>query len=334
MRPLRAYRLRLERKARRWRAHAKSFQLAPLAQRTGRIRPGDILLFATIRNEAVRLPFFLDYYRRLGVGHFLFVDNDSTDGGAGFLADQADCSVWVTGAGYRQARYGMDWMNHLLGRYGSGHWTLTVDADEFLVYPHMDSRPLAALCDWLDAAGLKAYGALLIDLYPRGPLSGAVLGPRVDPVTVAPYFDAASYQLRRDARHGNLWIQGGPRQRVHFADRPELAPALNKIPLVRWRSHYAYVSSTHALLPRGLNRVYEEWGGEKPCGALLHAKFVHLLGEKAAEELRRRQHYAGAREYAAYARQMDRPLWTPRSTRYEGWRQLHGLGLISAGGWL
>ena len=56
---------------------------------------------------------------------------------------------------------------------------------------------------------------------------------------------------------------GGP---VFFADRPERAPALNKVPLVRWDRRYAYVSSTHMLLPRGLNAVFDEWGGEKASG--------------------------------------------------------------------
>ena len=47
----------------------------------------------TVRNEIVRLPYFLDYYRRLGAGHFLVVDNGSDDGTHEYLADQPDVSV-------------------------------------------------------------------------------------------------------------------------------------------------------------------------------------------------------------------------------------------------
>lgn len=326
--------LRIARRRRQLRALRKAFELRALARRTRAIRPGALLLFCTQRNEKPRLPFFLDYYRGLGVGHFLFVDNDSDDGSAAYLADQPDCSVWTTKGSYKRARFGMDWLNHLLARYGPGHWTLTVDVDEFLVYPHCDTRPLPALTDWLDASATKTLGTMLIDMYGRGSIAQTAYSTGQDPMQVAPYFDAGNYQFRRDLWMDNLWIQGGPRQRMFFADRPEKAPALNKIPLVRWRSGYVYASSTHALLPRGLNRVYEEWGGEKPGGALMHPKFLHLLEHKSIEELQRRQHYANSREYRAYVEGMGQSLWTPASTRFTGWRQLHDLGLISSGGWL
>ena len=140
-----SYRLRLQR--RRWliRAVRKRRELTPVANRTRQIRRSDVLLFCTLRNERIRLPYFLDYYRRLGIGHFFFVDNDSTDGSAAWLADQPDCSVWTARRSYKKARFGMDWINWLLLRYAHGHWALTVDPDEFLVYPFCDTRPLRAL---------------------------------------------------------------------------------------------------------------------------------------------------------------------------------------------
>ena len=54
---------------------------------------------------------------------------------------------------------------------------------------------------------------------------------------------------------------------MFFSDQPENAPALNKIPLVKWHRSYVYASSTHALLPRGLNLTYDENGGEKASGS-------------------------------------------------------------------
>ena len=40
----------------------------------------EILCFVAVKNELVRLPHFLDYYRRLGVHRFIFVDSASNDG--------------------------------------------------------------------------------------------------------------------------------------------------------------------------------------------------------------------------------------------------------------
>ena len=64
-----------------------------------------------VRNEMGRLPFALSYYRDLGVGQFLIVDNDSTDGTRDYLKAQPDVRLWHTKASYRDSRFGLDWMN-------------------------------------------------------------------------------------------------------------------------------------------------------------------------------------------------------------------------------
>ena len=95
------------------------------------------------------------------------------------------------------------------------------------------------------------------------------------------------------------------------------------------------VSSTHMLLPRGLNLVYDEWGGEKASGCLLHAKFLDTFADKAAEELTGASTMPRSREYRAYAEQLedDPDLWCKWSEKYINWRQLEILGLMSKGNW-
>jgi hypothetical protein len=114
------------------------------------------------------------------------------------------------------------------------------------------------------------------------------------------------------------------------------APALNKIPLVKWERGHCFVSSTHALLPRSLNVTYDEEAGERLTGVLLHAKFLAALAPKVTEEIERGEHFAGGREYQAYAEKIDaaETLWTEQSVEYRDWRQLVSLGLMARGGWL
>lgn len=336
MKVLRAYHLRLERKRRLLRAWRKSRELTPVKKRIEAAPKDGVLLFCTLRNEAVRLPYFLKYYRKLGVSHFIFVDNGSDDGTREYLLEQDDVSLWHTTGSYKRAKFGMDWLNALLHRYGHGHWTLCVDVDEFFVFPHQDKRPLKALTDWLDASAIRSFGTILLDLYSERPIEKTPYREGTNPINKLPFFDAGNYVISRNARYGNLWIQGGARARAFFGEEPALAPALNKIPLVRWERGYVYVSSTHNLLPRGLNAVYDEWGGEKASGALLHTKFLDILKDKAIEELSRHEHYAASREYKAYEQQIGQGmrLWNESSTRFKDWRQLQDLGLMSAGGWL
>ncbi len=325
----------MQRKRRLVRAFRKRRELKCIADRTGDILPEDILSFTTLRNERVRLSFFLRYYRDLGIDHFLMVDNDSDDGTLEFLADQPDVSIWTTKHSYKKASFGADWLTWLQYKYAHGHWSLVVDTDEFFVYPFCDTRPIGALTDWLDASSVRSFSAMLLDMYPKGSIDAVPYRAGQNPFEIAAWFDGGNYTIQKNERYKNLWVQGGPRMRAFFGDNPERAPALNKIPLVKWNRRYAYISSTHMLLPRGLNQVYDEWGGEKASGCLLHAKFLNTFTDKAAEELVRKQHYANSHEYKAYHdRLKENPdFWCKWSEKYINWRQLEILGLMSKGNW-
>ncbi len=332
----RAYALRWKRRQLLARAFRKRRQVRSVADRTATIKPGAILAFVTVRNEGLRLPHFLDHHRKLGVDHFLIVDNESDDGSSDWLAGQDDVSLWVTGQGYKQSRFGLDWLTWLQRRHGSGHWCLTLDADEILVYPYHESRDLRALTARLEALGRDAFGAMMLDMYPKGPLAAQSYAAGQDPVEVLPWFDSGNYVVQVQPRMRNLWIQGGPRARAFFASDPRRAPTLNKVPLVRWQRGFAYVNSTHALLPRRLNAVFDEAGGEKLSGILLHTKFLPVVVKKSAEERERQQHFANSALYEDYYDSLTRSpdLWCAKSQRYTGWRQLEALGLMSRGGWV
>lgn len=333
---LRALKLRLRRRRFLARALYRRSQLDPVANRTSAILRGDVLCFLCVRNEAARLPHFLRHHRALGVRHFLIVDNASTDGTDQLLLSQPDVSLWRTTASYKAARFGMDWLGWLQLRYGHQHWCLTLDADELLIYPHWETRTLPALTDWLDRQGRASFGALTVDMYPAGSVSEGFVGPDDDPINHLGWFDAGNYQVQIQPRMRNLWVQGGARARVFFAASPRQAPTLNKTPLVRWHWRYAYVNSTHALLPVALNEVYATDGGELTSGILLHTKFLPGITDRSSEEKQRGEHFADAAQYAAYYDRLtaDPVLHCAASTRYTGWRQMEALGLMSRGGWI
>ena len=83
------YMLRLARKRWLFRAFRKRRELRAVADRSATLSSDAILVFSTLRNERVRLPFFLRYYRSLGISHFLIVDNNSDDGSREYLAARA-----------------------------------------------------------------------------------------------------------------------------------------------------------------------------------------------------------------------------------------------------
>jgi len=330
-----AHKMRRKRRRLLFRALRKRRQLTPITDRTDRIAQDSILAFSTVRNEIIRLPYFLEYYRKLGIQHFLIVDNDSVDGSREYLAMQPDVSLWFTAHSYKLSRFGVDWLTWLQIKYGHGHWCLTVDADEILVYPHCDTRTLAQLTAWLDQTGKPSFGAMMLDMYPKGALDAQPYVAGQNPFEILRWFDSDNYHSQMQEELQNLWIQGGVRERVFFGDKPARAPTLNKTPLVKWNRRFAYVSSTHSLLPRHLNQVFHTEGSTKTTGVLLHSKFLHMVADKSREEKQRQEHFDNSSLYDAYYDSLAQSpdLWCETSSEYTGWRQLEALGLLSGGGW-
>lgn len=328
------YRLVWKRRRLLWRALRSRHALSVAVDRTGAIQPDDILAVLVVRNEVMRLPYFLSYYRDLGVSHFLIVDNESSDGTVDLLQDQADVSLWQTRASYRDARFGLDWANWLLMRYGHGHWCLLLDADELLVYAHSDSRDLHQLTEWLASRGQEVFGALLLDMYPKTPLGERHSEAQTDPIKELCWYHSGPYRTVRQMPMGNLWVQGGLRERVFFADDPRHSPTLNKLPLIRWNRRWAFVNSSHSILPAHLNQAYDGPGGIQPAGVLLHTKFMPEVLEKSAEDRIRKQHFHQPEKFAGYYDKiMEKPiLWEPQSEQYEGWKKLQQQGLLQSGG--
>jgi hypothetical protein len=316
---------------RRIRRHGKELKL--VQDNLGSIRAEDVILVCCLRNELVRLPFFLKYYRGLGVDHFLIIDNDSTDGLMDHIGAFGDCSVWHTRASYLASDFGMQWCNYLLSQFGAGHLCLTVDPDEYLVYPHMRTRNLKDLGIYLKDDERASMHVVMLDAYGKGTVSETIYSAGDNPFDICPYFDRDGY-IQRPGINGSTWIQGGPRMRVFNRENPERSPALNKMPLVWWEPGFHYRSSTHDGYPVRLNRAHIP-GEVSISGCLFHFKLLSLLIEKAQEEIVRKQHYAGSREYRSYLDSDQVGFFeTGISVRYESPEQLIELGLMSAGSWV
>lgn len=295
-----------------------------LDTRALRLRTDEILGFACVRNERLRLPWFLEYHRRAGVDRFFIVDNSSTDGTTDYLLNQPDVTLYFTEESYAASLCGLTWMNELLELFAVGHWALTLDADEILVYPGCERTPIRTLTQYLESQEADALQAMLLDMYSDRPISETSYSAGEPFFNACPFFDADTYTY---APSHPVAIRGGPRQRV-FWDGERLAypaPFLAKVPLVRWRAGLSYEASTHEIS----NTTTAEM-----TGALLHFKFFDDFPARASIEAERKEHFREARQYVAYDHAMCRnprlTLHHERSVRYENSRQLISLGLLRA----
>ena len=252
--------------------------------------PGDALaLYTCIRDERDRLPWFFGYYRRLGVEHFVVIDNGSTDGSTEYLLSQSGTTVFRTDDSYHGAFSGMVWINHLKSRLSPAAWVLYADVDEALVYDGCERRSVADLAETLDMAGHEAFTAFMLDMFSTDASGETGKGPDVDYVTRYPLY-LPQIQVTPKPLCPYLQIRGGIRSL--FATGEELT----KTPLVKSGADIDFLQSSHNVTPARVSDM---------TGVLLHYKIIDGIAEEAARVLQHQTRSPHCR--ARYAKYRDAP---------------------------
>lgn len=261
------------------------------------VKPADILVFCVVRNEQKRLPWFLKYYRDLGVSHFLIIDNCSDDNTINILVDNNDISVFSSSESYARSSAGRLWTSTLAIKYGIGHWCLTIDADELLTYPNAEKIKLNGLCGYLDSNGYQGFYTMMLDMYGKEELDRSFYEPGKPFIEHHNYVDPpTNYSIKWSSNFPYLQIIGGPRHRMLGVDEKQNSPSMKKVPLVKWHEDFRYLYSTHSCTPIKLSRT---------TGVLLHYKFLENFKEFVSRELKRGDR-TRIDHYESYQRALDR----------------------------
>lgn len=284
----------------------------------------EIRAFMTVRDEALRLPSTLRHHRELGVDRFFIVDNGSTDGTLDLLTKEPNVHIFTTTESYADSHFGVFWMNAMLDAFGDGHWTLTIDADEQLIYPNYEEMKLPQFCAHLDHVKAQALFCIMLDMYSTRPVAETVHDPSRALIDTCRYFDNGEYRFLPIPLCPHFKIHGGVRQRMFCNDEKAWATlTISKVPLVRWRKGFRFLYSTHSLSPVTTAKV---------TGALFHFKFLSDFHDRVETEVARGEHHDNAREYQAYRDFMSGEgvvnFISDKSVRFENSRQLERLGLM------
>ncbi|MEM7424544.1 MAG: glycosyltransferase family 2 protein [Pseudomonadota bacterium] len=278
---------------------------------TRKKRKGGVKVFFCLYNERIRLEEFLAYYRKLGAREFFAVDNNSTDGSTGYLKGQRDVHLFHTRQSYRESYAGRIWTSNLCETYGAGSWCLTVDTDEFLIYPYSEHVGLPLLCEYLEDRNYQALFCLMHDYYNPGPLADAEYSEGRSIFDVCDHFDApSSYRVRPAQLFPHVQVHGGPRPRRFWVSRN--GPAMKKIPLVYWEPGFRYNHSTHSCTPVRLADV---------TGSLAHFKFLSNFKEFVAREIAREDRMNDSADYKRYLiglKRRDFSFFNKRLSRHNG----------------
>lgn len=285
----------------------------------------EIRLFAIMRNESLRLPYFFEYYRNLGVDRFFIIDNNSSDDSVAIVKKQANTHLFETQDNYKNH---WSWMEHLLESFGKNHWCVVVDIDELFSYPHSEDLGLKELINYLDTEQSTAINSFLLDIYSTKSLKSVSYRQGSNPLEVLDYFDCEYnilYSPFLDQKAKKLFYQksftGGMRVRI-FGETINVN-TLSKVSLFKYHPETYLHVGMHALNGCVMSKLQ---------GVVFHTKFLSDFIEEVQEESQRGEHYDNAYFYKHYEKRIkedtDISFHTPISIKYFDSKQLVDLGMM------
>jgi hypothetical protein len=305
----------------------------------GKLSAHGMGMFCIVRDEIYFLPFLLDHYRRIGIDHFLFYDDKSSDGSRELLEAQPDCAVVTSDVPFGAiVKKGVRYVNVLKrmvpGTVFGDRWVLTVDADEFLLLPEpfVDLKPL---CAAIAQQGGSSAVAALVDFYPEK-LSMRNYSAAWHPMKLNRFCDRGPLFEWPPHRRQPFMFDAGIRYRLGemlfqrhrdeylaiFDSHPHVTPGLWKVPLLNLASGHWLVTNHSLNVPPflGLQMV------------LAHFKFYPGLDKKIAYALRSKAYYANSREYRMLERAVhyfcDESLLCDQTIEYKSLRDLEQANLL------
>jgi hypothetical protein len=276
----------------------------------------DLLVISVVRNVELYIKSFMEHHLALGVGHFVFLDNGSTDSTVERLRTYPQVTVLWTDAPYE--RYENTMKRYLAERFSRGRWCLCVDGDELFDYPFSRSLSLGDFLRYLNHNRYTAVVAQMLDMFSGGPFTTIESTPDDRLKEKYPFYDLSSivkseYEWSEPSTPHIKMHWGGIRRAVFGTGNGLTKAALVRMdgrvrPFVEWHQ------ATGALV------------ADVSC-VLMHYPFVSTFPAKVREAVRTgRYGMTTTDEYVAYLKGLEmNPMLALRldtARRFEDLEQL------------
>ncbi len=129
----------------------------------------ELIVISWVRNGELYIKSFMEHYRKLGIKHFIFMDNVSTDRTLEMLCSYDCVTVLQTDLSFRI--YENPMRRYLAQRFSQGRWNLVADMDELFDYPYSNQLSLRDFLGYLNANHYTAVIAQMLDLFSAEPLA-------------------------------------------------------------------------------------------------------------------------------------------------------------------
>ncbi len=150
----------------------------------------EVLAIVLVRNGSYHMDAFLDHYRAMGVTHFAFIDNGSTDDTIARI--KAEPNTIIDQSTLPLAAYEDLLRQYPAQTYGRDRWCLYVDMDEMLDFEGRSAIGIKGLTTYLDAQGATALVAQMLEMFPKAPLNAVMDFTYQQAVEEFEYFDISA----------------------------------------------------------------------------------------------------------------------------------------------
>ena len=229
-----------------------------------------ITLISVLHNEEDNIDFFINHYLSLGVTHFIFIDNGSTDQSYSKISKYTkkhNILVYYTEDSYKENNFGLLWVNRVLRNY-KNNWFLVVDMDEIIVLKN--NQTLSEVREKMSTNKKNIANFMLIDFYPIEVMSDHNDLSNLDPFKITSYYDkfiklrksSCFKYLKIDTKRGHpLCAWGGFRERVYNKDKKlKKTYMLSKKSFFKYDfgKYYEISVGYHWILKRTIFKLFSE----------------------------------------------------------------------------
>lgn len=241
------------------------------------------ILICVVKDDFKKVKKQVEYHRNIGIRHFAYIDNKSSDGTFEWLREQDDVSLFSVSEVFSELRK-LAWRKLVMEILGNDRWYLVLDSDEIFMYPGIEDKNISKYIDFLDKQNIEICLTLVVDMYTKGELLKAETDDHIKEYC---YFDTDTYNIF--SSYTCRYIYGGPRARV-FRYSPQLATYR----LIKM-SH-GKIAGTHCIYPNSMNAK-----AKGVTGFILHYKtFGAFELEKYKDYVKTGIHANNSGEYKNY----------------------------------
>jgi hypothetical protein len=271
------------------------------------LRKNEPILLCAVKDDLEKIKLQVDYHRKIGVKHFVYIDNISIDGTFEWLKEQPDVSLFTVNERFSSTVKNA-WRRQVTDILGYDRWYLVLDSDELFMYPGVETKNINRYIDFLESSKIKSTLSPMIDMYSKG----KIFEENIDMNKILDtycYFDTDTYKKVNTFSTCN--VIGGPRVRV-FSKKENISSWL--------LSKYALTKLSRKVLI-GTHQNYPYKYNIETKGAiafLLHYKFLPGDNEKYKEIVASEVYSNKSEEYKQYMEILEKK---PNSSFYYGMSQ-------------